>query len=109
MLSWVSIRQVTPSRKSAKKLNPVKATLGDPSRGAIFDKLKNVAKSFVDLQQARHEADYNLRKSFTRSESQAMIEQAEKATSDWHEIRNDDLARIFLGCFLVWDDWDKDR
>lgn len=38
--------------------------------------LQNVVQAFVDLQQARHEADYNLAKSFTRSEAQALIDQA---------------------------------
>jgi hypothetical protein len=92
-----------------RKLNPAKATLRDPKRRAVFDKLKDVAQSFVDLQQARHDADYNLRKNWTRGESKDKAEQAEKAAEAWQEIRNDDFARIFLGCFLVWDDWHKER
>ncbi len=41
-----------------KKFDPIKAATVVPSD------LKDVAQAFVDLQQARHEADYNLGKSF---------------------------------------------
>lgn len=77
-----------------RKLHPLKSTFSDPKRKPIIDKLKSIAGTFVDLQQARHEADYNLRKSLTRSEAGALVELAEKAFSDWNGIRNDDLAQI---------------
>ena len=62
-----------------------------------------MANSFVDLQQARHEADYNLRKKFSRGEAKVMIGQAEQAAADWREIRKDDVTdrierpSIFIG------------
>jgi len=87
----------------------LKSTFSDPKRKPIIDKLRSIAGTFVDLQQARHEADYNLRKSLTRSEAGALVELAEKAFSDWNGIRNDDLAQIYLACFLVFDHWNKER
>ncbi len=71
--------------------------------------LMNVAKTFVDLQEARHEADYNLSKSFTRQEALAIVRRVEQAFVDWSGIRQDDFARTYLGCFLLWDKWDKER
>jgi len=80
-------------------------TFSDPKRKPIIDKLKSIAGTFVDLQQARHEADYNLRISFTRSEAGTLVELAEKAFSDWNGIRNDDLGdvqeQIRLPCILL--------
>lgn len=69
--------------------------------------LKSVAKTFVRLQQARHEADYDLAKCFARSEVLDLIAQVEQAFQDWQTIRRDDLARLYLACFLLWKNWDK--
>lgn len=71
--------------------------------------LRSVARTFVDLQQARHDADYDLTKKFTRSDALTLVRQAEQAFKDWQAIRKDDLARIYLGCFLLWKQWDKSR
>jgi len=92
-----------------KKLRPLLATLNSAERKPIFDRLKSIAQTFVDLQEARHDADYNLRKSFTRNEAETFIELAERAFIDWQMIRNDDLSRIYLACFLINSAWDKDR
>jgi uncharacterized protein (UPF0332 family) len=92
-----------------KKLHPLKATFNSAGRKPIVDRLKSIAQAFVDLQEARHDADYNLRKSFTRNEAEKLIELAERAFSDWQVIRNDDLARLYLACFLLNNAWDKDR
>ena len=92
-----------------KNLHPLKATFADPARKSVVAQLKAVAQAFVDLQQARHEADYNLRKSFTRGEVNNLVRLAEVAFTDWNAIRKDDLARIYLACFLVLDDWNRQR
>jgi len=83
----------------------------DPVKGVfpIPQQLKDVAQAFVDLQQARHDADYDLTKSFTRSDALAFVEQAEQAFQDWEAVRKDDLARIYLASFLLWKDWNKTR
>lgn len=74
---------------------------------AIPPNLRDVAQAFVDLQQARHEADYNLAKSFSRAEAQALVDQANQAFTDWQAVRSDDLARLYLVCLLLWDRWEK--
>lgn len=74
---------------------------------AVPPNLRDVAKAFVELQQARHEADYNLARSFSRAEAQALVDRADQAFNDWQAIRNDDLARLYLVCLLIWDRWEK--
>ncbi len=73
----------------------------------VPNQLKNVAQAFVDLQQARHQADYNLAKSFTRAETEAFIDQVELAFQDWEATKNSDLARLYLLCLLLWERWEK--
>jgi len=76
--------------------------------GAIVpSNLRDVAQAFVDLQQARHEADYNLARSFSKSEAQALVDQADQAFTDWQTVRNNDVARLYLVCLLLWDRWEK--
>lgn len=83
----------------------------DPVKGAfaIPQALKDVAQAFVDLQEARHNADYDLATRFTRREALDLVERAAQAFRDWNAVREDDLARIYLGCFLLWKQWDKTR
>ena len=76
---------------------------------AIPPELQNVAQAFVVLQQARHDADYNLAKKFTRSDAASFVEQAKNAFEAWNTVRRHDLAKIYLACFLIWDKWNKTR
>lgn len=84
-----------------KAFDPVKALFSIPVE------LQNVANAFVNLQQARHDADYNLARTFSRSETLLFIEQAKAAFQSWEAVRRSDLARIFVACFLNWNHWDK--
>ncbi len=65
------------------------------------------AQAFVTLQQARHEADYDIAKAFTRSDALTLIDRAEEAFSRWQSVRKEDCARLFLASFLAWDRLDK--
>jgi hypothetical protein len=49
----------------------------------VSSSLRLVAAAFVDLQQARHEADYDLSKRFIRSDVNASVEQAANAFELW--------------------------
>jgi uncharacterized protein (UPF0332 family) len=83
----------------------------DPVRGsfAVPASLRAVAQAFADLQQVRHDADYNLARAFTRNEARTAIAQAKQAFRDWQGVRRDDLARVYLACFLNWKAWDRTR
>lgn len=58
--------------------------------------LETVASTFVELQQARHEADYDQTRSFTRREVQAIIERADVAIQAWPGINDDPLTHAYL-------------
>jgi uncharacterized protein (UPF0332 family) len=55
-----------------------------------------VAATFVDLQQARHEADYDTARRFTRQEVLDLVDQAEQAFTDWRKVRTSLQADTFL-------------
>jgi hypothetical protein len=92
-----------------RKLHPLKNSLSGPNQTPTATRLRSVAQAFVDLQDGRHDADYNLAKRFSRREAKNLVNLAESAFADWNQIRKDDLARIYLSCFLVFDDWNKER
>lgn len=83
------------NRKVSPKISPALAGV------ALQPELVSVANAFVDLQQARHEADYDLRRRFTRTETQDLVERADKATKDWHTIRRTMQAEAFLVALLA--------
>jgi uncharacterized protein (UPF0332 family) len=73
----------------------------------VGEPLKSLAKTFLRLQQARHEADYDLARRFSREEVVDLIGNVTQAFQAWQAIRKDDLSRMYLACFLVWKDWNK--
>jgi uncharacterized protein (UPF0332 family) len=71
--------------------------------------LRNVAQAFADLQQLRHDADYNLAKTFTRDEARRLIEKTEQAFADWQSVRKSDHANLYLSCLLLWERFERIR
>lgn len=69
--------------------------------GTIPDTLVSIAESFVDLQQARHEADYNVGRAFTRSDTLLLVASARRAFRNWRLIRNSESAQLFLVALLA--------
>ncbi len=63
--------------------------------------LRSVATTFVDLQQERHDADYNLAQPFTRSRVLAGVASAQTAFSTWARIRATPEAEAFMLALLV--------
>ena len=62
-----------------------------------------VASAFVDLQQARHTADYDLspRSALTRSTAQARVRQARQAFAAWDRVRAEPAAEVYLIAMLL--------
>lgn len=59
--------------------------------------LRTVAAAFVELQQARHEADYDLSRNFTRKDTLDLLQVAETAFSAFDRFpRSSDERRLFL-------------
>lgn len=65
--------------------------------------LEMVAATFVDLQHARHEADYNTAWRSTRPDALGLIEQTEDAFACWRNVRRTPQADTFLIGLLVYD------
>ncbi len=85
------------SRNDISKLTP--ALNGESLQPEII----SVAAAFVDLQQARHEADYDTARRFTRGEALTLVDQAQKAFADWRRVRKSIQADTFLAGLLAFD------
>lgn len=63
--------------------------------------MRQIALSFVALQEARHDADYDTELVFSRAEVFAYIASARQCMSDWSSLRDTDEARAFLAAMLL--------
>jgi hypothetical protein len=73
----------------------------------LEDELTRVAAAFIDLQQARHAADYDLSRTFDRVGVLRTIDRAQKAISDWKLVRKRPNANVFLAALLLQGRWSK--
>lgn len=64
--------------------------------------LTDVAQTFVELQEARHRADYDRADRFTRRETLDLVESEERAFRDWREVRGSLQADTFLTALLAY-------
>jgi len=69
--------------------------------------IRLVALVCSQLQQLRHEADYDTTARFTRSQAQQLVRRAEQAFAAWQRIRSTDEAKAFLLLLLVTDRWKR--
>jgi uncharacterized protein (UPF0332 family) len=69
--------------------------------------LTRVAAAFVDLQQQRHAADYDLSQTFDQLRVSLIIDQAKKATLDWRAVRHTPNANVFLVALLLGTRWNR--
>jgi hypothetical protein len=69
---------------------------------AVHDYLRQFARAFISLQDARHEADYNLPRRFARTEALDHLATARDAISAWKRLQHQDpdQARLYLFCLL---------
>ena len=69
----------------------------------LQDEIVRVAAVFVDLQQYRHDADYDIGRRFTRLEVLSIVSDAKRAFADWGEVRNSVQADTFLAGMLTFE------
>lgn len=62
----------------------------------IEPELARVCNAFVDLQSLRHQADYNVAKTFKRADVVFEVSRAKAAHQDWAQTRASDNATVFL-------------
>lgn len=68
----------------------------DPGQISVVKNLKLVANSFVELQQARHTADYDNSKVWSRPQVWDVIILAQDAIAAWSNIRENEIAQEYL-------------
>lgn len=71
--------------------------------GIVPPELVSIAKTFIELQQSRHDADYDVAKRFTRNEAIEAVEKVRAAHAAWSKIATSAPARLFL-TLLLFDD-----
>ena len=71
-------------------------------RQQVQQPLIDVATAFVELQEARQDADYNRARRFTRRETLDLADQAEQAFLDWRQVRGSLPADTFLTGLLAY-------
>ena len=83
---------VAPSASS-----PWRAIVSAAPTSALVD----VAAAFIALQEARHEADYDLARVFTRVEANALVGRSQAACTTWASVAGTEEADAFLVALLV--------
>jgi hypothetical protein len=66
-----------------------------------------VLQSFIELQEARHAADYDFSKTYVRLDTVNQVEAAKEAFACWAKVRSSDNARVFLSAMLLRKSWGK--
>jgi len=64
--------------------------------------IRLVARTFVDLQGLRHDADYNRSRRFTRIEALAAAQRSRLAFAAWNSVRDHYAAKGYLVSLLLW-------
>jgi uncharacterized protein (UPF0332 family) len=87
------------------------ASLPENTRHLVVDPIEReiqfLADQFVQLQEARHSADYDLFPSFTRTEALQQIASAEQAFSGWNKVRQCPNASVFLAALMLQAHWSR--
>jgi hypothetical protein len=84
-------RMKTCSSRVSSRALPV-----DPSEVPAATELRFVADSFVKLQHARHAADYDNSKVWSRTQVWEVIAEAQDAIAAWSNIREQEIAQGYL-------------
>jgi hypothetical protein len=71
----------------------------------VEPEFRSIADTFVELQQARHSADYDVATPFDRSDVLQKIDAVERAFSDWIVVKNKPNANVFLAALLLNSYW----
>ncbi len=69
--------------------------------------LRSVAEAFVELQDARHNADYDMSRSVVRLNALSNIARATQAFRDWRSVRQAPNAKVFLAALLLQKSWSR--
>jgi hypothetical protein len=96
-----NMREVCQRFGNPNPPNDLKALLSLPVEADLIA----VAEAFIALQDARHDADYDLSLTFNRIDVLQKIAQARSAFSSWQAIRDRPNATVFLAALLLQRHW----
>jgi len=68
----------------------------------VHPDLKALSQLFLDAQDQRHQADYDMTIRFVRAEVEGLIDRIEQAFARWPGIQNQNSSRLFLMALLLW-------
>lgn len=68
----------------------------------ISPDLQQVARAFDNLQEARHQADYDFTRSFSRSEVRDLVDMADNARRRWLDVRRTTEGKTFAVALLAY-------
>ena len=89
---------------SEAKVSQINSSIkDDPSEGAekaVAIQLRTVANAFIQAQQRRNDADYNLAKEWTPYEVDKQIASVNEAFMTWSIIRDEAVAQAYLVSLL---------
>ena len=71
------------------------------------EEIHTVANGFVRMQARRHEADYDLTMTYSRTETLNFLSFTEDVFAAWSLVRNTDEANVFLAALLFGNRWAK--
>ena len=72
----------------------------DGPKKAVANHLRTVAKVFIQAQQRRNDADYNMAREWTPVEAYAQIASVREAFRSWHAVRDEAAAQAYLVSLL---------
>jgi uncharacterized protein (UPF0332 family) len=75
---------------------------GLPAGFTIPGEIRELAETFVDLQDNRHLADYDLTERFKRSEVLVLIAEVRKHSETFRNLASSNEKRFFLACLWAW-------
>jgi hypothetical protein len=84
---------------SRPKLNTYSARAG--AGEVVPDDLRQVAKTFVALQEARHLADYDHLHYYSRNNARDFVQEVERAFAAWRQVRSTPVAELYLVSLLA--------
>lgn len=74
-------------------------------QGPLEAQISQVAKVFVELQDARHQADYDLTVTFDRLDVMLKVQSVRSSFGAWTEVRDNPNAAVFLAALLLQPRW----
>jgi hypothetical protein len=92
--------EFTKATPKSDLLKPFWPTL----RVAASVEIRTIAANFIDLQELRHAADYDLSRSFSRPDAETAADQAQDAMDAVNRLKaaNEPLAMLFALSLMLW-------